>query len=147
MLTATVIQENLESPENIKLAPFNEYLRTLAKEKKLPLADLNALFQERIKVEGQPGTRVLTGDGVHMNAAGNQLMAIGVLMAFGLDSTQMDKAQKAWYEQGLKDAAQQAEKVQQSAEAQARKEGERKAKADAEGKAKQEEAERAAAPK
>lgn len=96
LLTATVIQENLESPENVKLAPFNEYLRTLAKEKKLPLADLNAMFQERIKAENKPGQKVLTGDGVHMNTAGNKLMAVGVLQAFGLNVAQLKKAQDAW---------------------------------------------------
>jgi lysophospholipase L1-like esterase len=96
ILTATVIQENLDGPENAKLAPFNEYLRGLAKEKKLPLADLNAMFQERIKAEGKPGQKILTGDGVHMNLAGNVLMATGVLRAFGLEAPQMAKAQDAW---------------------------------------------------
>lgn len=98
MLTATVIQEDLAGPDNAKLAPFNEYLRSLAKEKKLPLADLNAMFQERIKAEGKPGQKILTGDGVHMNAAGNRLMALGVLKAFGLDAAQLEKAQAAWNE-------------------------------------------------
>jgi len=96
LLTATVIQENLDSPENAKLAPFNEYLRTLAKEKKLPLADLNAMFQAGIKAENKPGQKVLTGDGVHMNAAGNKLMATGVLEAFGLNAAEMTKARESW---------------------------------------------------
>ncbi|MBK7999912.1 MAG: hypothetical protein IPK15_14650 [Verrucomicrobia bacterium] len=34
LLTATVIHENLASAENAKLAPYNDYLRTLAREKK-----------------------------------------------------------------------------------------------------------------
>lgn len=98
ILTATVIREELDNPENAKLAEYNDFLRTLAREKKLPLADLNAMFQERIKQENQPGKNVLTGDGVHMNAEGNKLMAIGVLKAFGLDATQLETAQKAWTE-------------------------------------------------
>ena len=96
VLTATVIQENLDSPENGKLAPFNAYLRALAQEKKLRLADLNAMFQERIKAENKPGQKVLTGDGVHMNTEGDKLMATGVLKALGVDAAQMKKAQDAW---------------------------------------------------
>ena len=51
ILTATVIHEKLDNTENGKLAAYNDFLRELAKEKKLPLADLNAMFQERIKAE------------------------------------------------------------------------------------------------
>ena len=122
LLTATVIQENLDGPENGKLAPFNAYLRELAKEKKLRLADLNAMFQERIKAENKPEQKVLTGDGVHMNAEGDKLMATGVLTALGLDAAQMKKAQDAW--------------VVLAAEAKAAAEVKAKAKAEAEAKAK-----------
>jgi lysophospholipase L1-like esterase len=96
MLTATVIQEKLDNTENGLLAPYNDFLRALAKEKKLPLADLNAMFQERIKAENQPTKKILTGDGVHMNPEGNKLMATGVLKAFGLNATQIAKANAAW---------------------------------------------------
>ena len=132
LLTATVIQENLEGPENAKLAPFNEYLRALAKEKKLPLADLNAMFQERIKAENKPGQKVLTGDGVHMNLEGNKLMATGVLQAFGLDAAQMAKARGSWV--ALEEEA--AAKAKADAEAKAKKAAEAKAKAAEEAKAK-----------
>jgi lysophospholipase L1-like esterase len=125
ILTATVIHENLDSPENAKLAPFNEYLRTLAKSKNLPLADLNALFHERIKAENQPGKKILTGDGVHMNGEGNKLMAVGVLQAFGLDTAQIAKAREAWKDLEAKAAA---EKVAR-AEAKAKAAAEAKAKA------------------
>ncbi len=99
ILTATVIQEELDSEGNKRLAAYNEFLRELAKEKKCPLADLNALFQETLKAKpntsGKPG-RLLTFDGVHMNPTGDQLMAKGVLQAAGLDETQLKKAQEAW---------------------------------------------------
>jgi hypothetical protein len=39
---------------------------------------------------------VLTGDGVHMNPAGNEMMATGVLKAFGLNAKQIAKAQQSW---------------------------------------------------
>ncbi|MEO8351925.1 MAG: SGNH/GDSL hydrolase family protein [Chthoniobacteraceae bacterium] len=96
ILTATVIQEDLGNADNATLAGYNDFLRELAKEKKLPLADLNTLFQERIKAENKPGQKVLTGDGVHMNNEGDQLMAIGVLQAFGLNEAELAKAQDAW---------------------------------------------------
>jgi lysophospholipase L1-like esterase len=96
ILTATVIKEDLENDLNKKLAPYNEFLRGLAKERKLPLADLNAMFQDAIKAANKPGTNVFTGDGVHMNAEGNQIMATGVLQAFGLDAQQIEKARSEW---------------------------------------------------
>lgn len=98
LLTATVIHERLDSPENANLAPYNDFLRGLAKEKKLPLADVNALFQERLKAENQPEQKILTSDGVHLNDAGNALMARGVLKAFGLDDAQLAKSEAAWSE-------------------------------------------------
>jgi lysophospholipase L1-like esterase len=98
ILTATVIQEVLDNPENQKLAAYNDFLRQLAKDKNLPLADLNAMFQERIKAENKPGQKVLTADGVHMNEEGNKVMARGVLKAFGLDDAQLAKAVIAWAE-------------------------------------------------
>ena len=96
LLTATVIQEKLDNAENAKLAPYNDYLRMLAREKKLRLADLNALFQERIKAENKPNQKVLTSDGVHMAREGDKLMATGVLQALGLDATQLKTAQESW---------------------------------------------------
>lgn len=96
ILTATVIQENLDSKENGLIAPYNAFLRELAKEKHLPLADLNAMFQERIKAENKPNVKVLTSDGVHMNVEGNKLMAIGVLQALGLNAAELDKAKASW---------------------------------------------------
>ncbi len=115
ILTATVIQENLATAENAKLAPYNEFLRQLARDKHLPLADLNAMFQERIKAENKPETKVLTSDGVHMNTEGDKVMATGVLMALGLDSEQIKKAREAW----VPLEAQAAEAARKAAEARA----------------------------
>ena len=95
ILTATVIGEELGNDNNQKLAPYNEFLRSFAKEKNLPLADLYAMFEEVIKTKTKPGN-AYTSDGVHMNAAGDQIMARGVLQALGLDAAQIKKAQDAW---------------------------------------------------
>ncbi len=96
LLTATVIKEDLASPENQKLEPYNRALRALATEKKVPLADLNAQFQERLKAVNTPDKKVLTSDGVHMNQDGNKLMALGVLKAFNLNEAEIQKAESSW---------------------------------------------------
>lgn len=116
MLTATVIQEDLSSAGNKHLAPFNDFLRQLAQERGLPLADLNAMCQEQIKNAAIPNGKVLTYDGVHMATAGNKLMATGVLKALGMNDAELKKAQAAW--QPLE--AQAADIAQKQAEARAK---------------------------
>ncbi len=96
LLTATVIKEDLSSAENQKLAPYNEFLRKLAKDKKLPIADLYGDFQVKIKDANAPGKNVFTSDGVHMNTEGNKVMAMGVLKAFGFSGEELQKAALAW---------------------------------------------------
>jgi hypothetical protein len=75
-------------------------LRGLAKERHLPLADLNADMQaefasEQAELTGIKGT-ILTVDGVHMNGVGNEMMAAGVLKAFGMDDAQLAQVKAAW---------------------------------------------------
>jgi len=99
ILTSTMIKETQTNELNQKLVPYNEFLRTLAAEKKCLLADLNADMQAAIAKAGPDKKgNILTGDGVHMNAAGNEMMALGVLKAFGLTEEQLQKAQKSWAE-------------------------------------------------
>jgi lysophospholipase L1-like esterase len=99
ILTATMIGEDQENGNNQKLIPYNEFLRNLAKERKYPLADLNANMQaqvqEMIKDGWKPG-HLLTIDGVHMNPHGNMMMASGILKAMGLNDAQLAKAQDTW---------------------------------------------------
>ena len=97
ILTATVIGEELDNDNNKKLAPYNAFLRELAKEKKCLLADLNADMQAIIAKAGpEKNGNLLTKEGIHMNPAGNKMMATGVLKAFGLNADQLAKAQQAW---------------------------------------------------
>jgi lysophospholipase L1-like esterase len=96
LLTSTMIREDQTTPENQKLVAYNDFLRALAAEKKLPLADLNADMQAAIKAAPPHRGNLLTGDGVHMNPLGNQMMAAGVLKAFGLSDAQLQKAREAW---------------------------------------------------
>lgn len=96
ILTSTMIGEDQPNPNNQKLVAYNAFLRDLAKEKKCLLADLNADMQAAIAKAGPDKKgNLLTGDGVHMNPAGNVMMATGVLKAFGLGDEQIAKAQLA----------------------------------------------------
>jgi len=97
ILTSTMIGEDASNANNQKLAAYNAFLRKLAKEKNCLLADLNAAMQAELAKAGpNRKDKMLTRDGVHMNAAGNQMMAAGVLKAFGLDAEQLKKARENW---------------------------------------------------
>ncbi|HVE17212.1 MAG TPA: SGNH/GDSL hydrolase family protein [Chthoniobacterales bacterium] len=99
ILTSTPISEEPNS-NNEKLAAYNDFLRQLAQERKLPLADLSADFLATLKpLPTSPDSRFLTIDGVHMNAEGNVLMAKGVLGAFGVSPMQLAQIEKAWLTQ------------------------------------------------
>jgi lysophospholipase L1-like esterase len=95
ILTATVIGEELDNENNKKLAFYNDFLRKLARSKKCRLADLNRMFQDEIE-RSKSKEKVLTKDGVHMNAAGDQVMATGILKAFGLNKKQLKTASASW---------------------------------------------------
>ena len=97
ILTSTMIGEDQSKKNNQILKTYNDFLKELAKEKKCLLADLNADMQAAIAAaEDKKGGKLLTSDGVHMNPAGNKMMASGVLKAFGLSDEQLKKAQAAW---------------------------------------------------
>jgi lysophospholipase L1-like esterase len=96
VLTSTMIGEDQANPNNQKLIPYNEFLRTLAKEKNCRLADLNTLMQAEVSKANTPGKNALTGDGVHMAFPGNKMMATGVLQSLGLNAEQLNKANEVW---------------------------------------------------
>ena len=104
ILTSTMIGEDQGNGNNQKLEAYNGFLRTLARDRKLPLADLNARMQEavkRAKAANAPKpnrSNYLTSDGVHMAPEGDQMMAEGVLRTLGLDEAQVAKAKAAWLE-------------------------------------------------
>ena len=100
ILTSTMIMEDPNNDFNKKLADYNEFLRGLAKERHLPLADLNAdmqaeLAKDKAEMPGLLGN-ILTVDGVHMNGVGNEMMAAGVLKAFGMDDAQVAQIRGGW---------------------------------------------------
>jgi lysophospholipase L1-like esterase len=96
ILTSTMIGEDQPNANNAKLAAYNDWLRQAAKARGLPLADLNADMQALVKEGGKPGTNLLTVDGVHMNEAGDRMMARGILVAFGLTKAMLEKVDAAW---------------------------------------------------
>jgi len=95
ILTATMIREDATNSENQQLAPYNEFLRQLAAEKKCLLADLNADMHAALK-PGPQHDHQLTSDGVHMNPLGDRMMARGILKAFGLSDAQIKAADEVW---------------------------------------------------
>jgi hypothetical protein len=99
ILTSTMIREDAATPENQKLAAYNDFLRALAAEKKCLFADLNADMQATLAAAAKAGPvkgNILTTDGVHMAYPGNEMMAAGVLKGFGLDAAELSKAKDAW---------------------------------------------------
>ncbi|MFZ4779553.1 MAG: SGNH/GDSL hydrolase family protein [Terrimicrobiaceae bacterium] len=95
ILTATMIGEQPTNPNNVKIATYNDFLRQLAKDKHCLLADLSADMFAALNPEVKDRTQ-LTVDGVHMNPVGDQIMATGVLRAFGMNETQLQKARNYW---------------------------------------------------
>jgi lysophospholipase L1-like esterase len=99
ILTPTLYNDSEpDNATNQKAAPYVEFLRQTAKERNLPLADLNAAHRaeiDRLKSENSP-RKTLLCDGIHMNPRGDQMMATGVLKAMGLTEEQIAKAKEKW---------------------------------------------------
>ncbi len=97
ILTSTMINEDQSNENNQKLVAYNDFLRTLAKEKNCLLADLNADMQAGLaKLGAERKDKYYTYDGVHMGPLGNEMMATGVLRGMGLNPAQIEIAQKSW---------------------------------------------------
>ena len=95
ILTATMIREDQQTPENQKLIAYNDFLRVLAKEKGCLLADLNRDMQAVVIEAKKTGERITT-DGVHMAFGGNKMMAKGILRAFGVEEAKLVEIVAAW---------------------------------------------------
>jgi lysophospholipase L1-like esterase len=93
ILTTTVIGEGLNEGHNQTLVSYNQFLRTLAREKRCLLADVDADFREALK-SSRGGT--LTADGVHLNPHGDQMVADRVLKTFGFTQAQLDPLHETW---------------------------------------------------
>lgn len=97
LLTSTMIKEDPSNDQNQKLKGYNEFLVQLSKDKKCLLADLNGIMQETIKtMEKDQRGNTVTSDGVHMNSAGNIMMAKGILSVMGFSDEELITAEKHW---------------------------------------------------
>ena len=97
VLTSTMIREDQSNELNQKLQSYNNFLRQISKEKQCRLADLNKLMQETVKtMEKNSKGNTVTTDGVHMNSAGNMMMAKGVLEVIGFTKAEIEAAEKDW---------------------------------------------------
>lgn len=98
ILSATVIYEDLNSPENRKAQGYNAALREIAANRKLPYIDLQAPFRAMIAdYRAKTGARdnLLTLDGVHMNEQGNKVMAHTILTGLGISPALQQSVQGA----------------------------------------------------
>lgn len=75
LLEPTVIEEVVSKKANDMLKPYVEIVRGLAKKYNTAIVPMHDLFLQYL----QKGDYPVTTDGVHMNSAGNMLMALGWL--------------------------------------------------------------------
>lgn len=97
LLASTVIHEDLNGLENRKLQGYNAVLAEVAKKQGCGWVDMQAPFRKLITTfRDATGSsdNILTSDGVHMNDAGNQVMAQTLLTAFGVPDT--ERARMHW---------------------------------------------------
>ncbi|MFT7490044.1 MAG: lysophospholipase L1-like esterase [Candidatus Promineifilaceae bacterium] len=102
--TITPITEDPAFKLNRRSEMYNAFLRELAEEKSLPLAELNeAMFAKIAELKAVPEEisakrrhNVLTSDGVHPLSEGHQVMAQGILKAMGLSDKELEQAKKEW---------------------------------------------------
>lgn len=99
VLTATGIGEDATDPRNVALEPYNDWLRSVARKRHLPIADLRKdLCTELDRIRGEdntPGNKV-TCDGVHMNDRGDRVMARGILRTMGISEDELARVERAW---------------------------------------------------
>jgi lysophospholipase L1-like esterase len=100
ILTSTMITEDEATANNQQLVAYNNFLHSLAARDHLLIADLNAEMQATLAQQkaGTPNLKgnVLTVDGVHMNGMGSEMMATGLLKAFGFTDAQLARAKESW---------------------------------------------------
>lgn len=87
LISTTVIHEDLSNRENAKLVGYNAALRDIARREGALFVDLQKPFRALIRTyRSATGARdnLLTVDGVHMNPAGNKVMANTILNGLGI---------------------------------------------------------------
>lgn len=99
LMTPTMVTEDPENVQNVELEAYCAWLREIAAERKLPIADLNLAMRKRVaelrERERDCGDK-LTRDGIHMTVDGDEMMACGVLAAMGVDAQRDFRVRQAW---------------------------------------------------
>jgi len=87
LCTPSVIGEKTDgkNKNDAKLDEYADISRAVAKELKIPVCDLRKAFQDYLKDKNDKNAEkgVLTGDGVHLNDAGNKFVAETILKSLG----------------------------------------------------------------
>lgn len=95
ILSATVVHEDLSNRENARIGEYNYALRELARKHGIQYVDLFGAFRKVLseyQKQAGKGINLLTTDGVHLNAAGNRLMAVTILRKLGVPATVLERA-------------------------------------------------------
>ena len=99
LMTPTMITEDAANVQNVELEAYCVCLRQIAAERRLPLADLNAAMRAEVahrRAREHDTKNMLTWDGIHMIAEGDEMIASGLLAAMGVDKTKEVRIQRAW---------------------------------------------------
>ncbi len=94
LLSPTLIYERLDSNENKRMMVYIAEMKSIAKERHCTFVDLNRPFVEILAVYQKyagRGANLLTSDGVHMNAAGNRIMAYSILRGMGIKDSEISE--------------------------------------------------------
>ncbi|WP_413161649.1 SGNH/GDSL hydrolase family protein [Capilliphycus salinus ALCB114379] len=96
LLSPTIISEDLNSRENIRLREYIAVMRAVATQNQCRFLDLNLPFRDVILTYqryGGQSQNILTRDGVHPNLAGHQILAYTILKSWGIPEQQIQKLQ------------------------------------------------------
>lgn len=86
VVSPAIIHEDLGSPENGRLAGFVRAQADMARARRCVFVDAHTPFRlvlDAWRQQAGPPMNLLTTDGVHLNAAGNHLMAAAILRSLG----------------------------------------------------------------
>ena len=95
LVTIPVQGNDVANELSLKLRPYNDLLREVARAKRIPLADINRLMTERYKADPE---LALTFDGERFSHQGAMLMAESVMRAMGLETMITPRLRKTWAE-------------------------------------------------
>lgn len=82
LISLTIINEDLNSPQNKIIDEYNTFLKKIAAAKNIIYIDVNSEIKEAIKKKKIQDKNTLTFDGVHLNYDGNKILAQKILQDF-----------------------------------------------------------------